>query len=183
MVTRTAVDQAMVHHQAIMDTHQTAMGTVDHRMDMARDLMGMEETRMVVDQAMATGNKAMDTVVQVQVMPTDKLLKEDTVDQDIIMEGIRIGMEDIVIWKKKKKPRRMVQKTDRMPLLKVLEAWRRQMRRREMSLLKLKVLRSRHMSRLLDVSLHVFEREFVFCNWRCSLFNDSERTFHHISWL
>ncbi len=137
MVTLTAtVDQVMVHHQA-MDTHQAAMGsTVDLHMDMARDLMGMEETRMVVDQAMATG-KVMDTVVQVQVMATGKL-KEDTVDQDI-MEGIKIGMEDIVIWKRRK-PRRMIQKIERKPL-NLPEAWKQV--RRKMKLLKLKALRSR----------------------------------------
>ncbi len=136
MVTLTAVDQAMVHHQA-MDTHQAAGSIVDLRMDMARDLMGMEEARMVVDQAMATGT-VKHTVVQVQVMATGKL-KEDTVDQDIV-EDTRIDMEDIVIWKRRK-PRRMIQKTERKPL-NLLEAWRRQVRR-EMSLMKLEALRSR----------------------------------------
>jgi len=130
MVTLTAVDQATDHHQA--------MGKVD--MARLQDLIRMEETHMAVVQAMATG-KVKDTADQVQVTVTGKL-KEDTVDQDIMegMEGIKIGMEDIVIWKRRK-TRRMIQKTERKKPLELLEAWKQVTRK--MQVLKLKALRSK----------------------------------------
>ena len=130
VVALTAVDQATDHHQA-MDIHQV-MGKVDLRMDMAR-MQGMEGTRMAVDQATATGKvkvkvkvkdqamgKVKGTVVQATAM--DKQLKEDTVDQIIIMEGIKIAMEGIVIWRWWRKTRRMIQKNERKKLLKLPEA-------------------------------------------------------------
>jgi len=121
MVTHTAVavDQAT--------DHQQAMG----KLDLQQDLMDRppNKTRMAVDQAtgklrdQATGKlrdqatgKLKDTADQA----TDKL--KDTVDQATgkpndtveVMEGIKIGMEGVVVWRRK--PRRVLQKTKRKPL-------------------------------------------------------------------
>jgi len=113
MVTHTAVavDQAT--------DHQQAMG----KLDLHQDLMYRppNQTRIAVDQA--TGklrDQAMGKLKDTADQATDKL--KDTVDQATgkpndtveVMEGIKIGMEGVVVWRRK--PRRVLQKTKRKPL-------------------------------------------------------------------
>ena len=121
MVTHTAVavDQAT--------DHQQAMG----KLDLQQDLMDRppNQSRMAVDQAtgklrdQATGklrDQAMGKLKDTADQATDKL--KDTTDQATgkpndtveVMEDIKIGMEGVVVWRRK--PRRVLQKTKRKPL-------------------------------------------------------------------
>jgi len=129
MVTHTAVavDQAT--------DHQQAMG----KLDLQQDLMDRppNQSRMAVDQAtgklrdqatgklrdQATGklrDQAMGKLKDTADQATDKL--KDTADQATgkpndtveVMEDIKIGMEGVVVWRRK--PRRVLQKTKRKPL-------------------------------------------------------------------
>ena len=110
MVTHTAVavDQAT--------DHQQAMGKLDLQQDRPPN-----QTRMAVDQA--TGklrDQAMGKLKDTADQATDKL--KDTADQATgkpndtveVMEDIKIGMEGVVVWRRK--PRRVLQKTKRKPL-------------------------------------------------------------------
>ena len=99
MVTHTAVavDQAT--------DHQQAMGKLDLQQDRPPN-----QTRMAVDQA--TGklrDQAMGKLKDTADQATGK--PNDTVE---VMEDIKIGMEGVVVWRRK--PRRVLQKTKRKPL-------------------------------------------------------------------
>ena len=113
MVTHTAVavDQATDHQQAMgkLDLQQDLMDRPPNQACMAVD----QATGKLRDQAMG---KLKDTADQA----TDKL--KDTADQATgkpndtveVMEDIKIGMEGVVVWRRK--PRRVLQKTKRKPL-------------------------------------------------------------------
>jgi len=102
MVTHTAVavDQATDHQQAMgkLDLQQDLMDRPPNQACMAVD----QATGKLRDQAMG---KLKDTADQATGKPND------TVE---VMEDIKIGMEGVVVWRRK--PRRVLQKTKRKPL-------------------------------------------------------------------
>jgi len=126
MVTHTAVavDQAT--------DHQQAMG----KLDLQQDLMDRPPNQacMAVDQAtgklrdQATGKLRDQATGKLRDQATGKLRDQamgklkDTADQATgkpndtveVMEDIKIGMEGVVVWRRK--PRRVLQKTKRKPL-------------------------------------------------------------------
>jgi len=137
MVTHTAVavDQATDHQQAMgkLDLQQDLMDRPPNQSRMAVDQatgkLRDQATGKLRDQAtgklrdQATGklrDQAMGKLKDTADQATDKL--KDTADQATgkpndtveVMEDIKIGMEGVVVWRRK--PRRVLQKTKRKPL-------------------------------------------------------------------